>query len=253
MLLGGRRTLGRVRALFDLPSAYEPTETERAAPVPPLEAVLFDFSNTLFHMIGADEWLGRVAADTGRTLDDPAAVLAELDAAARLPEVVEAQHGRDLDMATHRRAMHAWFSRIPFLAGAEDVAHAAVVADDAWLPYPDTANLLRTLAARGIPAGVVSDIGWDIRRHARAAGLEGLIGAWVLSCEAGVEKPAPELFTSACARLGVDPRRTLMVGDNPARDGGAVAAGLRTFLLAGEHRTGERGLADVLTLLGNHD
>jgi HAD superfamily hydrolase (TIGR01509 family) len=238
-----------VRALFDLTAAYEPTDDERAAPVPRIEAVLWDFSNTLFHMIGVDDWLARVAADTGRRLDDPAAVLAELDAAAADPEVVAAQEGRDIDPATHRAAMDAWFSRVGFLAGIEDAAYARVVADDSWVPYADTAPVLRALADRGVPVGVVSDIAWDIRRHARAAGLDDLVATWVLSCEEGREKPAPELFRTACARLGADPRRTLMVGDNPARDGGAVAAGLRAYVLASEQRPGERGLADVLALV----
>lgn len=238
-----------VRALFDLPTAYRPSEADRTAPVPPVDAVLCDFSNTLFRMVGTDEWLRRVAADTCRALDDPEAVLAALDAATEEPEVAHAQVGRDLDTEAHRRAMLTWFARVPFLAGVEDAAHARVVAEDSWVPYPDTGPFLRALAARGVPVGVVSDIGWDIRGHARAAGLAELVGTWVLSCEEGREKPAPQLFRTACARLGVDPRRTLMVGDNPVRDGGAVAAGLRAFVLAGEQRDAERGLGDVLALV----
>ncbi|MFC5139668.1 HAD family hydrolase [Actinomycetospora rhizophila] len=238
-----------MRALFDLPAAYRPSAEDRAAPVPPLEAVLCDFSNTLFRMIPTDEWLRRIAGDTGRALDDPEAVLAALDAAAAEPEVIAAQEGRDLDADAHHRAMRTWFSRVEYLRGIEDAAQARVVAEDSWVPYPDTGPFLRTLAERRVPVGVVSDIGWDIRGHARAAGLDELVGTWVLSCEEGREKPAPELFSTACARLGVDPRRTLMVGDNPRRDGGAAAAGLRVFVLAGEQRERERGLADVLALL----
>jgi len=94
--LGAGPHTGGVRALFDLPSAHEPTEAERAAPVPEVEAVLFDFSNTPFLMIGADEWLRRIAADTGRTLDDAA------------------QRGRDLGGARHRAAMRGWFAHEPF-------------------------------------------------------------------------------------------------------------------------------------------
>jgi HAD superfamily hydrolase (TIGR01509 family) len=241
--------MSSVRALFDLPAAYDLSAAEQDAPVPPVEAVLCDFSNTLFRMIGTDEWLRRIAADTGRPLDDPAAVLADLDAAAAEPEVAAAQVGRDLDADAHLHAMRTWFARVPYLAGIEDAAQARVVAEDSWVPYPDTGPFLRSLAERGVPVGVVSDIGWDIRGHARAAGLDTLVGSWVLSCEEGREKPAPELFRTACARLGVEPRRTVMVGDNPARDGGAVAAGLRAFVLASEQRDGDRGLAAVLPLL----
>ena len=40
-----------------------------------------------------------------------------------------------------------------------------------------------------------------------------------------------------------------MVGDNPARDGGATACGLRAYILPAEQRTGDRGLAEVLRLV----
>ncbi len=238
-----------MRALFDLTAAYEPTDDERRDPVPPVRAVLFDFSNTLFHMVDVRTWLARVAAATGRDLDVDA-VLADVAAAAARPDVVAAQHGRDLSDAVHRDAMRAWFSRVPALAGAEDVAVDVLRAPDAWLPYPDTREVLEALAARDVPVGVVSDIGWDIRVHARDAGIGHLVGSWTLSCELGVEKPDPAVFRAACASLGVDPRATLMVGDNPVRDGGAVGVGCRAFVLPAEHRLGERGLRAVLDLVG---
>lgn len=238
-----------MRALFDLTAAYEPTDDERLAPVPAVTAVLFDFSNTLFHMVDVGTWLARVATATGRDLDVDA-VLADVAAAATRPDVVAAQHGRDLSEAAHREAMCAWFSAVPALAGAEDAAVDVLRAPDAWVPYPDTAEVLEALAARDVPVGVVSDIGWDIRPHAREAGVEHLVRSWTLSCEFGAEKPDPGVFRAACASLGVDPRATLMVGDNPARDGGAVGVGCRVFLLPAEHRLGERGLRAVLDLVG---
>lgn len=237
-----------VRALFDLTAAYEPTDDERRAPVPAVEAVLFDFSNTLFHMVDVDTWLTRVAAATGRDLD-VAATLDDVLAAAADPEVAAAQDGRDLSDGAHRAAMRTWFARVPGLAGAEDVAVDVLRAPDTWVPYPDTAEVLDALAVRGVPVGVVSDIGWDIRGHAEVAGLTARVGAWVLSCELGVEKPDPAMFTTACRMLDVDPRATLMVGDNPVRDGGAVAVGCRAFVLPSEYRDGERGLDAVLGLL----
>ncbi|WP_328978983.1 HAD-IA family hydrolase [Streptomyces canus] len=83
-------------------------------------------------------------------------------------------------------------------------------------------------------------------RHCRT---DALIDTCVISYEQGREKPDPHLFLKACGDLGTDPRATLMVGDNPIRDGGAAACGLRTYILPSEHRTGERGLADVLRIV----
>jgi len=54
----------------------------------------------------------------------------------------------------------------------------------------------------------------------------------IISVEAGVGKPDPELFRLAAKRLGVDPRDAVMVGDSLARDvAGAKAAGMRAVWL----------------------
>ncbi|MFC4507616.1 MULTISPECIES: HAD family hydrolase [Streptomyces] len=243
-----------IHTLFETPSAYRPSDAEMAAPVPPVQAVLFDFSNTLFQMIDLETWLRRVAAATGRgaALDPPgvvAGIADELRAAFRLPSVVALQEGRDLSSGRHRRAMRAWWERVDFLRGAEEAAYRELTAPDAWIPYPDTEPVLRALRRRGLRTAVVSDFAWDLRTHLAHHGLDALVDTCVISCEQGREKPDPQLFLKACADLGADPRATLMVGDNPVRDGGAAACGLRTYILPSEHRTGERGLTDVLRLV----
>ncbi|MFF7642850.1 HAD-IA family hydrolase [Streptomyces canus] len=243
-----------IRTLFETPSAYRPGDTEMAAPVPPVQAVLFDFSNTLFQMIDLEAWLRRVGSATDRlaALDKPDAVAGisdQLRAAFRLPSVVALQEGRDLSSAQHRRAMWGWWEQVDFLRGTEEAAYQELTAPDAWVPYPDTEPVLRALHQRGLRVGIVSDFAWDLRVHLAHHGLDALIDTCVISYEQGREKPDPQLFLKACADLGADPRATLMVGDNPVRDGGAAACGLRTYILPAEHRTGERGLTDVQRLV----
>ncbi|MGI5366883.1 HAD family hydrolase [Streptomyces iakyrus] len=242
------------RTLFETPSAYRPSDAEMAAPVPPVQAVLFDFSNTIFQMIDLETWLRRVGSAAGRlaVLDEPGAVAnisEQLRAAFRLPSVVARQEGRDLSSERHRRAMWRWWEQVDFLRGAEEAAYRELTAPDAWVPYPDTEPVLRALHQRGMRVGIVSDFAWDLRTHLEHHGLDALIDTCVISYEQGREKPDPQLFLKACAGLGVDPRATLMVGDNPVRDGGAAACGLRTYILPAEHRTGERGLMDVQRLV----
>jgi HAD superfamily hydrolase (TIGR01549 family) len=222
-------------------------------PVPKLEAVLFDFSNTLFRLIDLDEWLRRFATAAGRTDELEAAgtdaIARTLTETYRLPEVTAAQAGRDLSAVKHRAAMYAWWRHVDFIRGAEDAAYATLQAPDSWVPFPDTEPVLRALRDKGIRVGIVSDFAWDLRVHLDHHGLGDLVGACVISYQLGKEKPAPELFSSACEQLGVEPKATLMVGDNATRDGGAAAIGLRAYIVPARPGTGERGLAHVLDFL----
>ncbi|MFF4689808.1 HAD family hydrolase [Streptomyces sp. NPDC001307] len=107
----------------------------------------------------------------------------------------------------------------------------------------------RALRDQDLRIGIVSDFAWDLRVHLAHHGLADLFDACVITYEMGREKPDPRLFRKACADLGTDPRTTLMVGDNPSRDGGATACGLRAYILPAEHRTGPHGLDQVLGLV----
>ena len=238
--------------LYSLPTAVPTSPADLAAPVPPIEAVLFDFANTLFRMLPTEEFLARIWARAGRDGAelDAAAVAAQVHAAGRLPHVAAAQHERDVSVERHREATLTWFAEVPAFAGIEQYAYEAVLDPASWYPYTDTAPVLRQLAARNIPVGVVSDIPFDLRVNLAGHGLGDLVAAYALSYEVGCEKPDPRMFLKACADLGADPRRTLMVGDNAARDGGAVACNLRVLLLPAEPRDGDRGLDAVLRLLG---
>jgi HAD superfamily hydrolase (TIGR01549 family) len=237
--------------LYSLPAAVETPEDELDAPVPPIEAVLFDFANTLFRMVPTDVFLRRAWSAAGRDVAalDVESVLRALRAAGELPHVRAAQEGRDTSLARHREATWTWFREVPPLAEIFDVAYSAITAQENWFAYRDTVPVLRELAGRGVPLGVVSDIVWDLRRDLDAVGLGDAIGAYALSYQLGCEKPEPRMFLKACADLGVDPRRTLMVGDSPARDGGATACGLRALILPAEPRMGDRGLRSVPRLL----
>lgn len=238
--------------LYSLPTAFPTSDDDLAGPVPPIEAVLFDFANTLFRMLPTERFLTRIWERAGRDPGtfDAVAVATQVREAAMLPHVVEAQIGRDTSAERHRAATLAWFAEVPALEGVTELAYEQVLLGETWYPYSDTATVLRALAARGVPVGIVSDIPFDLRAIFAENGLAEHVSAYALSYELGLEKPDPRMFLKACADLGADPRRTLMVGDNAPRDGGAVAANLRVYLLPSEPKTGERGLEAVLRLVG---
>ena len=70
---------------------------------------------------------------------------------------------------------------------------------------------------------------WDVGLHDQLArlGLTAVIDEVVTSAEAGAPKPDPAVFRLALSRLGVMPGRAVHVGDAPADEEGARAAGMR--------------------------
>jgi len=135
--------------------------------------------------------------------------------------------------------------------GLSEELYALTTSAESWEAFPDTLPTLRALRYRNIPVGVVSDTGFDFRPTMDRLGLSPLVDVVVMSFQHGVCKPAPKLFLTACEQLGVEPRDTLMVGDNPLTDGGGIAAGLHVVLLPPPTPTDPRGLAAILSLVAS--
>jgi HAD superfamily hydrolase (TIGR01509 family) len=217
-----------------------------------LRAVLFDLGDTLVQRRGGSEAVVAVARELGAEVDrgSAAKLWDEMQARARTPE--ELAKGRDLSPEVHRSAWISLYRPTEALApglGLPEALYQREIAAEHWAPYPDALPTLRALHRRGVPIGVVSDAGFDIRCILGYHGLLELIDVVVVSYEHGVTKPAPQLFLFACDRLGVPPAETLMVGDNWRTDGGAVDAGLACLLLPSTRPGAPRGFDHVLRLL----
>ena len=85
---------------------------------------------------------------------------------------------------------------------------------------PGTLAAVHALRRRGLEVAVVSN--WDIELRDRLAPLDVVV---VTSAEAGVPKPDPAPLRLAIDRLGVEPARTLHIGDGEADRESAAAAG----------------------------
>ncbi len=208
-----------------------------------LRAVLFDFGNTLFYSPDGAAILVQAGVEPA-TADQ---VWTEIWAAAGTPE--EMAKGRDLSPENHRRMWMALFSRADVHVPGISERLYETMTPELWTPYPDALPVLRRLHRRGVPVGVVSNVGHSLRPVFDRHGLGRYVSAYVQSYEEVLEKPAPELFRTACRLLQVEPSQTLMVGDSQIADGGAVAAGLEVYLLPQVPRGAPRGLARVLDLL----
>lgn len=229
-----------------------------------IKGVMFDFSGTLLRIESTEEWLAAALAATGIPLADEefgetARRLTEYGAlpggpaapaGARTPRNPLARAGHERRSAPRRlrRTGPGGRSAAPELLQALYDRHMSPAA---WRPYPDTGRTLRELRRRGLPVAVVSNIGWDLRPVFRTHGLDELVDAYVLSFELGTQKPDPEIFRVACARLGPAPADVLMVGDDRHADGGARALGCAVHFV--DHLPVDQrpaGLEPVLDLLG---
>jgi HAD superfamily hydrolase (TIGR01509 family) len=215
-----------------------------------IDAVLFDWGDTLFESPHAPTVIRTYAQERGVALEDDAAqrMWDELWDAGKTRE--EHAKGRDLSADAHRRVWTDLFSRKDItIPGIGPVLYRRVMDPTIWKPYPDTEPTLRTLKERAVKIGIVSNHAWDLRPILRAAGLDRYIDAYAISYEVGVAKPSAKIFAEACRRLGVAAENALMVGDDAVSDAAATDAGLQLYLLGPYPHGSARGLARVVEIV----
>jgi HAD superfamily hydrolase (TIGR01509 family) len=218
------------------------------------EAVLFDAGDTLIRLSGSGEKLlhGAAAALGAGQLDPEEVAQVWRRVLDRSGTAEELAKGRDLSNARHREvwiALYAAAGCDRLAPGLSEELYGLTVSAESWEAFPDTIPTLKALRDRGLRVGIVSDTGFDLRPAMDLLGLSPFLDTVVMSFEYGVCKPAAKVFLTACDQLHVHPERTLMVGDNPLTDSGAVAAGLYVFLLPRPAKTGPRGLGHILSLI----
>jgi len=225
-----------------------PSESQ---PVTPIRGVLFDWGDTLFSPPDAGSVIVAAAAERGVQIEPTRAraLWDELWSAGKTSE--ELAKGRDLSMLAHREVWTALFERAhAAVPGIASTLYERVMDPRAWIPYPDTASTLRALRSRGVKIGIVSNVPRDLRPIFAAHGLADLVDAFTHSFEVGAEKPDPAIFLRACEALGTKPGETLMVGDHPVADAGALKAGLRFHLLPPDGAADKpRGLDRVVAIV----
>ncbi|MDF6022646.1 HAD-IA family hydrolase [Streptomyces sp. JH34] len=203
-----------------------------------IKGVLFDFSGTLFRIEPVDAWLRAVLDARGTVVEqaDFSQYARRLTAAGALPggpapervppSLADVWAERDSGAGQHRAAYTGLAREVALPdPGLYDALYERHMSPAAWQPYPDAAEVLRSLRRDGVAVGVLSNIGWDLRPVFRAHGLDELIDTYVLSYEHGVQKPDPRLFRTACSLLGCEPADVVMVGDDRHADAGAAAVG----------------------------
>ena len=205
----------------------------------PFDAVIFDFYGTLGH---ATQWmsLDNVLSEHGYELPDDV----------RQRWWFESEHD-GLDHREHsvdEDAYAAWQQgRLLGMLGECDVhpGEYEVIMEKLRSgkstrileAYPESADVLAQLPARGLRLAVCSNWDWDLTEAIDEIGLTGATDLLVSSAWAGARKPHPFIFEYTLAELGADPARTLFVGDTWGPDVvGPQALGMSSlYLLRVDH------------------
>ena len=222
-----------------------------------VQAVLFDYSGTLFRLEEDDSWFEGIEVDE-RQID--VHVQAELmrrmtaptgQHVRMTPEAHHAWVNRDLAPHLHREAYLHVLRESGVADHQAEALYRLMIDPLNWTPYPDTAGVLKDLHQQGVKTAVVSNIAFDVRAAFKSIGAAEYVDEFVLSFEVGAVKPNPAIFEAALSRLGVDAANAVMVGDSDEADGGARALGCG-FVLVDPLPTSERhsGLRDALADYG---
>jgi HAD superfamily hydrolase (TIGR01509 family) len=205
--------------------------------VTPIDAVLFDFSGTLFRLEEDDSWFdgievderqidGHVQAELMRRMTAPTGQHVDMP-----PDAYHAWVNRDLAPNLHREAYLHVLRESGVAAQHAEKLYALMTDPLNWTPYPDTRDVLGSLHRRGVKTAVVSNIAFDVRPAFASLGAAEFVDEFVLSFEVGAIKPDAAIFETASTRLGVEAARTLMVGDSDEADGGARDVGCQFALV----------------------
>jgi putative hydrolase of the HAD superfamily len=190
-----------------------------------LEAVLFDWTNTLVEftwdddllLAGHDAALAAIGRERGDFTD-------------RYRLLVLEQATADDDYGDLLRTLLGDLSD-------DEVDRFVDVEHEVWQPahavLGSAQALLESLRSRGLKTAIVANTwpepGRVLRADLDAFGLSHLFDVSVFSTDVGFAKPAPEIFMRALEEIGVDPLAAMHVGDSLAGDvQGAANLGMTT-------------------------
>lgn len=106
-------------------------------------------------------------------------------------------------------------------------------------PFPDVHDVLDGIRARGLKTGLITNAWqpmWMRDRELEAHGLIERLDARITSGDTGYIKPHPAIFWRMCGLLDTVPERAIMVGDTPKADiRGGNAVGMMTVQMKPPH------------------
>jgi putative hydrolase of the HAD superfamily len=204
-----------------------------------LDAVLFDWGDTLFHF-AYDEELLAAGWEAGLAALGRDELPHHQEAAARFREryVPLLWVPGSVEEVEYPGLVREALSELGVEVTEADLERFLRAEHAAWEPAraigDSTHALLDSLRSRGLKLGLVSnafDPPWLLHEDLERMGLAKRLDTAVFSSEVGRRKPDPLIFETALERLGVERERTLFVGDRRYEDvRGASELGMQTVL-----------------------
>jgi HAD superfamily hydrolase (TIGR01509 family) len=191
-----------------------------------LDAVTFDANGTLVRLVDPVPELERVLREHGIERP-PSAIRRAFEAEGRVyaGRAVEA-HQPTAFATVQRECTGIFLDEL----GAETLDAAEFVPSYVGAMrfelLPDVRESLERLKRCGLELAVVANFDLTLRARLEELGIGTAFSAIVTPAEAGVAKPAAEIFQHALELLAVAPERALHIGDGAADEEGAAAAGM---------------------------
>jgi putative hydrolase of the HAD superfamily len=202
-----------------------------------IEAVLFDWGDTLFHF-AYDEALLEAGWEEGLAALGRDDLPGHRDTAARFRERYEPLLWvpGSVDEIEYPGIVRELLAGFGVELSEKELGRFLEAEHAAWEPARElgdsTHALLDSLRARDLKTGLVSnafDPGWLLHHDLERMGLADRLDVAVFSSEVGKRKPHEAIFAAALEPLGVPPERALFVGDRRYEDvRGAKEVGMTT-------------------------
>ena len=205
-----------------------------------IDAVLFDWGETLFHFAYEDALLD-AGWEAGLAVLAREGLPSACEAASRfrrdhLPALFGRESHDSLEEVEYPGMIRAVFSSFGVELADDELDRFLRAEHDAWAPALQEGAtghaLLDALRDRGLKVALVSnakDPRWLLDEDLRRMGLAERLDVAVFSSELGRRKPDPLMFERALEAVGTAPERALFVGDSRYADvHGAKQMGMRT-------------------------
>jgi putative hydrolase of the HAD superfamily len=187
-----------------------------------VQAIFFDAGDVLYYreQIGSrlKKYLASLGLDTNMINKDESRAL-----------MVQAHRGQINQDQYRESILHIFGIDQP-----EQIKHGKQIMaedDDAVIIFPGVPDTLRSLKAKGILLGVITDTSQPLTVKLNWFERGGFVNVWdsiIPSWEVGINKPHPEIYHLALQQVGVRPDQAIFVGHKAYELAGARSVGMKT-------------------------